>query len=143
MQYELHSTYMLSSAFYPPSAFSHPRFILHPHFLIRVLSSIRIFSSAFYPPSAFSHPRFILHPHFLIRVLSSIRIFSSAYYYNKQIPFCDNGEKMCQFCTLIFLLKLINFLKKDFPRRGPVFCQGGPGPPGPRPSYASGEIKYE
>ena len=38
--------------------------------------------------------------------------------------FCDNGEKMCQFCTLIFLLKLVNFLKKDFPRRGPVFCQG-------------------
>ena len=75
MQYELHSTYMLSSAFYPPSAFSHPRFILHPHFLIRVLSSIRIFSSAFYPPSAFSHPRFILHPHFLIRIFSSaIRI---------------------------------------------------------------------
>ena len=53
--------------------------------------------------------------------------------------FCDNGEKMCQFCTLIFLLKLINFLKKDFPRRGPVFCRGGGGrPPGPRPSYASG-----
>ncbi len=42
--------------------------------------------------------------------------------------FCDNGEKMCQFCALIFLLKLINFLKKDFPRRGPVFCHGGPGP---------------
>ena len=39
---------------------------------------------------------------------------------------------MCQFCTLIFLLKLINFLKKDFPRRGPVFCQGGGGrPPAP------------
>ncbi len=51
--------------------------------------------------------------------------------------FCDNGEKMCQFCTLISLLKLINFLKKDFPRRGPVFCQGGARPPGPRPSYAS------
>ena len=38
---------------------------------------------------------------------------------------------MCQFYTLISLLKLINFLKKDFPRRGPVFCQGGPGPPAP------------
>ncbi len=29
--------------------------------------------------------------------------------------FCDNGEKMCQFCTLIFLLKLINFFKERFP----------------------------
>ncbi len=38
---------------------------------------------------------------------------------------------MCQFCTLIFLLKLINFLKKDFPRRGPVFLPGGPGLPAP------------
>ncbi len=35
---------------------------------------------------------------------------------------------MCQFCTLIFLLKLINFLKKDFPR-SPVFLPGGARPP--------------
>ncbi len=78
MQYELHTTYMLSSAFYPPSAFSDPRFILHPHFLIRVLSSIRIFSSAFYPPSAFSHPYFLIRHPYPPSVSASISV--SAFY---------------------------------------------------------------